>query len=76
MSTVTVKKMRSRTFSTLRRKVCSLQVAVVSVFGHLKLTELDKIGIDSPVQRIGEVVGNRLVYLSIDIDVLVKAQND
>lgn len=75
-SMVTMKKMRSRTLSTLRRKVCSLQVTVVSVFGHLKLTELDKIGIDSPVQRIREVVGDRLVYLSIDIDDLVRAQND
>ncbi|KAJ9306075.1 hypothetical protein DTO217A2_4375 [Paecilomyces variotii] len=51
-SMVTMKKMRSRTFSTLRRKVCSLHVTVVSVFGHLKFTHLDEIGIDSVVQRI------------------------
>ena len=33
-------------------------------------TELDEIGMDGIVNRIKEVVGDRYVYLSIDIDVL------
>lgn len=32
--------------------------------------DLDIVGIDGVVNRIKEVVGDRLVYVSIDIDVL------
>jgi agmatinase len=34
--------------------------------------DIDIIGVDGVVDRIKEVVGDKLVYLSIDIDVLGK----
>jgi len=39
-------------------------------FSYIRARELDKLGVDRVVEKIKKTVGDELVYLSVDIDVL------
>lgn len=39
-------------------------------FSYIRARELDKLGVDKVVEKIKNRVGDELVYLSVDIDVL------
>lgn len=39
-------------------------------FSYIRARELDKLGVDTVVEKIVETVGDEFVYLSVDIDVL------
>ena len=39
-------------------------------FSYIRARQIDRLGIDGIVEKIAKTVGDELVYLSIDIDVL------
>ena len=56
--------------STLSEKDYDLENDAHCGFSYIRAREIDEMGIDAIVQRVVERVGDKLVYLSVDIDVL------
>ena len=56
--------------STLFEKDYDLENDAHCGFSYIRAREIDEMGIDAIVQRVVERVGDKLVYLSVDIDVL------
>ena len=56
--------------STLSEKDYDLENDARCGFSYIRAREIDEMGIDAIVQRVVERVGDKLVYLSVDIDVL------
>ena len=56
--------------STLSEKDYDLENDARCGFSYIRAREIDEVGIDKIVQRVVERVGDKVVYLSVDIDVL------
>lgn len=56
--------------STLFEKDYDLENDARCGFSYIRAREIDEVGIDKIVQRVVERVGDKVVYLSVDIDVL------
>lgn len=56
--------------STLFEKDYDLENDARCGLSYIRAREIDEVGIDKIVQRVVERVGDKVVYLSVDIDVL------